>query len=456
MKTLSLILCFLIACCISSGAYSAKQVQELKRAGQENEIPLLKNRFRIDDKIDEISLLFFREEGTPSVILVRPDGVKYFAISALRDTSLDWYDELSYDLVVIRNPMPGPWQVIGKIMPKSKIMVVGELSLQADPLPEMLFKGETLKITGQILNGGKPIESGFFKDVVTLNVSFVSTNNKDFANFGTGIVQVAEFKDDGYDLDETANDGIYTGEFSLNFPAGQWRPELYITTELLQRRIVQEPIIIHEPPFTFTDTLTQDEGGEHSIKIEIDDALLIPETVIMQGKIYYPNNEEQSFIINAKEGVTRQLAVQDFGWGRYNIEFSVFGSTVSGREFVATLPTHVFKIDRPIQRVPEIAPPSIDIEEVKPTEVEKPEAMPMFVVISLIVVGNISILLIGWVCIRVFVQNKPIKFNLNIPFLKKKKASEEEKVKTDKPLKSENGSKNDKTGEILNLSMKDD
>lgn len=59
----------------------------------------------------------------------------------MRNTSLDWYDELNYDLVVIRNPMPGPWQVIGQIMPESRIVVIGELSLKVDPLPKNSVSG---------------------------------------------------------------------------------------------------------------------------------------------------------------------------------------------------------------------------------------------------------------------------------------------------------------------------
>ena len=118
---------------LSGNAYSAEQVEVLKRDGLQNEIPLLDNRFRIDSQIDEITLLFFRKPGTPAVILVRPDGSKYFATNAVRDTNIEWFDELSYDLVTIKKPMPGPWQVIGSILPDSRIVVLGEISLQAEP-----------------------------------------------------------------------------------------------------------------------------------------------------------------------------------------------------------------------------------------------------------------------------------------------------------------------------------
>ena len=456
MKTLLVVSLLLIAVCFPHDAHSVKQVEELKGSGKQNEIPLLDNRFRVDDKIDEIKLIFFRRPGSPAVILVRPDGTKYFATNAVRNTSLDWYDELNYDLVVIRNPMPGPWQVIGQVMPESRIVVIGELSLKVEPLPKILFQGETVKVTGEILNDGEPIRANLFKDAVSLNVSFVSTNNENFENFGAGIQQVTEFKDDGYGFDESAKDGVFTGEFTLNFTPGEWRPELYITTDVLERRVVQDTIVVHEPPFSFTSIEATEEGEDHRITINIDDKLLKPETVIMQGKIYYPNGEEQIFYLDSNSTTARELALQDYGWGRYNIEISVFGSTINDREFMATLPTYLFEIERPIEVIPEIPVASVTEPENIPVPVVKPKVMATGLMVSLIIGGNLAILFIGWLCIRVFVQNKPLKLKLNLTFLKKKKAVESKKAEQKKSETPESSSKNDKSAEILNLSMSDD
>jgi len=141
-------------------ATAQDKITPLARDGVKNEIPLLENRFRIDHKIDKVTLLFFRNRGAPAVVLVRPDGTKYYATDSVKNHDLDWYDELSYDLVTITNPMPGPWQVVGKILPGSRIMVMGEIELDVDPLPPMLFRGETVKLTGRVLNDGEPIEAG--------------------------------------------------------------------------------------------------------------------------------------------------------------------------------------------------------------------------------------------------------------------------------------------------------
>ncbi len=64
--------------------------------------------------------------------------------------------------------MPGPWQAIGNILPNSRIVVLGEVTLETEPFPTMLFRGEKIKMTGRVLNDGEPINADLFNDVVDL------------------------------------------------------------------------------------------------------------------------------------------------------------------------------------------------------------------------------------------------------------------------------------------------
>ena len=142
-------------------------------------------------------------------------------------------------------------------------------------------------MTGQILNDGEPIGVGMFRDVVSLHVDFISTNNSDYANFGAGTHSVAQFRDNGRGFDERPKDGIFTGEFKLAFPAGQWQPELYIETPLLKRTVVQDILEVKEPPFSFDIALAEDDTLEHVLTVSLDPEVVKPETVLIQGKIYY-------------------------------------------------------------------------------------------------------------------------------------------------------------------------
>ena len=454
MKRLLLVLfMFLANECLAMT--SIPSITVLKNNRKINEIQLLDNRFRIDHKVEKITLLFFRKPGSPAVILVKPDGSKYYAHHAMKDEQLEWFDESSYDLITIENPTPGPWQVIGRIQQDSRVMVLGDIELVVEPLPALMFRGETLKVTGKVTNDGKPIDVGYFRDVVSLIVEFVSTNNDLYDNFGAGTKSVTEFKDDGRDFDERPMDGIFTGEFKLVFSAGEWQPEFYIETPILKRRVVHAPIVIAAPPFDYQLSLGRNAASSHELLINLDQDIIKPETIIFQGKIYYPNGEEQVFTLDPEARLYRKLVISNYDWGRYQIELSVFGENINGREFMAKLPAYNFEIERPIEKVPELQAPKVNpiLSQLPPPEPE--QTMSTGLLIGIIALGNILVMLLGWLAIRIFVQNKPIKIKLSLPSFKKKKISDEDETEN-KNEKESNGSKNDKSGDILNLSMDGD
>jgi len=251
---------------------------------------------------------------------------------------------------------------------------------------------------------------------------------------------------------------VFTGEFKLVFPAGEWQPELYIETPILKRTVVQKPIVVHEPPFDYEIALAEQDEDDHILTISLNPEIVKPETVLIQGKIYYPNNEEQMFSLDADKSQTRELAIKNYDWGRYSVELSVFGSNINDREFMATLPTYKFEIERPIEAVPEIVRPEIDLEAQAEQQriLEEEQKASTMLMVTLIVVGNLTVLLLGWLAIRIFVQKKPLKFKISLPFLKKKNQTENDEQATNENEVGKNGSKNDKSGEILNLSMSDD
>lgn len=429
----------------------------LKRDGVANEVPLLNNRFRIDYEIDSVTMLFFRRPGAPAVVLVQPDGSKLYPTHAMNNPDLEWYDEVSYDLVIIRKPTPGPWQVVGAIQPDSRIMILGDIELEVDALPPLVFRGETLKVTARVLNDGKPIKVGYFRDVVSLFVEFISTNNDQYDNFGAGTKSVAEFRDNGQDFDERPMDGVFTGEFKLSFPAGEWRPEFSIQTPILKRRIVKAPLVIAEPPFEFSMSLASNgDPSDHILQVKIDPAVAKPDSVMFQGKIFYPNGEEQIFTLGKETSLYRELNVKNYDWGRYSIEISAFGENINGREFMATLPMYKFEIERPIEKVPELYKPAVVVNKVPEPEPEPEVSTALLVVI--IVLGNLVIGLLGWMAIRVFVQNKPLLPKIAIPGLSKlfkKKTLDLDELETDLEEEQPAGQKPNDGGEILNLSMKD-
>ena len=186
----------------------------------------------------------------------------------------------------------------------------------------------------------------------------------------------------------------------------------------LNVRVVQAPIVIAEPPFEFDLTLASNATASHELLlIKLRSNIIKPETVIFQGKIFYPNGEEQIFTINPEARLYRKLEVSNYDWGRYQVEFSVFGENINGREFMAKLPMYNFEIERPIEKVPELQAPKVNPLLAKLPPPEPEPTLSTGALITIIAVGNVFVMLIGWLAIRIFVQKKPIKLKIKLPVI---------------------------------------
>ncbi|OKY25567.1 TIGR03503 family protein [Thalassotalea sp. PP2-459] len=310
-----------------------------------NRVPYFDNRFHIDAQLEEITLLFYRRSGTPPIILVRPDGSKIKVTNAEKG-KVEWYDDTTFDMIRIVRPMPGPWQAIGAILPDSKIMIVSEVKLEVEPLADILLSGETLKITSKLYNQEKAIDDPLFNDVIKLTIDFYSTNNTGYDNFGAEPIEIGTFRDDGYELDEYARDGIFTGEFELNFSPGEWTPIYRVIMPMATRELRQKLVIVRPNPISIEVKPTTDPLAFHEVTIHIDDSYVDPDSLIFQGKITYPDRQSEPFAIMEGNGTAR---VKEIGYtepGVHRITLNAFGNTKNGREFRLVVPDFTFNVER--------------------------------------------------------------------------------------------------------------
>lgn len=323
---------------------AAEAKYEFSENNNLNQIPYFDNRFRIDAQLDEIKLLFYRVHGSVPIILVRPDGSKININNYPKD-SVEWHDDSTFDLVRIIKPMPGPWQALGDILPESKIMVITDVQLSVEPLPDILLAGETLKVSAKVFNGDVVIDAPEFRHVVHLDVDFFSTNNAAHDNFGAVPVKLTSFRDDGRILDEYAGDNIFTGEFNLNFASGEWLPIYLVKMPMASREVRLKPVMLYNVPVTLSAETTLEEGGFHKIHFVIDNSHVKPDSFIFQGKITYPDRQVESFSIAQGKGVERikELAFIESGFHRINV--SAFGETKNGREFRLVIPEFTFNVE---------------------------------------------------------------------------------------------------------------
>lgn len=335
---------------------TAKEVAPLRELGNigSNQIPLLNNRFRIDFAVEEITIVFFRKKGSPSVVLVKPDGSKVYARTA-KEQNMQWFDDKTYDLIKIKNPTPGPWQAVGDILPESRIMVLTDIDLQVDPLPKDMMLGEHLKVTARLTNGGKPINARDFRDILQLDVLLISTQKPEYDNANSTVIEFTKFLDDGKNFDERPRDAIFTGEFNLTMQAGEWVPKYIVTTPLYTRELLQDPIVVVRTPIETSYVEAKTEDDKHLVTYKVTEGPFDPDSLMVQGRLRFPSGEVQSFTLNETKGDSRVLEVVNAGTGTYRIEQMIYGKTKSGREVVIALPEYTFAAIGPKVEVPKDA-----------------------------------------------------------------------------------------------------
>jgi len=338
----------LMALMLSLSAHAQQMPAEIEYYADDNitnQIPYFDNRFRIDEQLEEVTLLFYRRSGTQPVILVRPDGSK-LKINNLPKDKVQWFDDRTFDMIKIKSPMIGPWQVIGEVQPNSKIMVVSEIQLEVTPLPAIILQGETLKMEGRLFNGEMAIDNPLFNEVLVLDVDFFSTNNSAYDNFGAEPIKLTSFRDDGRDLDEHANDSLFTGEFTLDFSPGEWEPIYIVKMPMATRELRQTPIIVQKNPISISVATTNDENGVHVTTFAIDDSFVNANSILIQGKVTFPDKQVEPFSVMEGTGSSRTHDIAFTEAGVHRIKIGVFGETINGREFRATVPEFSFNVDR--------------------------------------------------------------------------------------------------------------
>lgn len=375
-----------------------KEAMSLIEGDITNKLPIKGQSFRIDDNVEEITLLFFREPGSKPLVLIKPDGSKWYDTRYPED-KVTWYTDPNFDIIRIKKPQPGPWQAAGRIDEENKALVISDIHFEAEPLPDPLFQHEELKVEGKLYNGDEVVETARFRQTVLLDVLFVSTNNPDFDNFGANPSRVAQFEDDGRGHDERAGDGIFTGFFNLDVEPGEWLATYEMTTPLYQRVFEFGPVEVEPLPVEFK--LIQSDGVDdnHQLRIHIDEARIDPNSLVINGETSFPNGEVRKFTLSQIQKFPHDVQIANLAFGKHLVDMDIFATTVEGREFEARISDFSFIAKEPPPPEPTAAElaqqQQLELERQRELARQEREAKQQQAMTNLIIIIVVNIVLIG-------------------------------------------------------------
>ncbi|WP_045453769.1 TIGR03503 family protein [Vibrio campbellii] len=248
-------------------------------SASESAMSLLDNRFRVDPTIEQITFLVYREQSSQPVVLVRPDGKKYYAWGTY--DNVRWYQEPSLDIISVDKPMAGPWQAVGKVTPKNNIRLISHLKLSTDVFPNRLYHNEALKFTARLTSDDKPLVLRDFLDRVNLRVTFTKfvENEDELIKEARPVPMViGEFADDGRGLDEKAGDGVFTVQLPIDVEPGKYRARITSGNGVFLRA-QEQVVLVYPSPITRTFIQSRHADQPHQLVVSGEQGMITPGSI---------------------------------------------------------------------------------------------------------------------------------------------------------------------------------
>ncbi len=306
----------------------------------------LKNRFRIDHMVDEVTLFIQREYGSSPVIVVLPDGSKWY--QSRHPESVKWADGLSGDIISIKDPMPGPWQLLGQVAQGSTVEQVSKLNIDVQPLPQPVYQGERLKIVAKLMGDEQRMRMPGLDYLVNWTVRFVSEHRPGDANFAEGTLIVGSYRDNGEQFDEQPDDGVFTSEINLTHPWGHYSFQVTAENNIFNREF-RRNFVLSPMPITLQIMEPDDHlNGRWQLQLAVDDSQLALETTHFEFELAGPAGMRVNLPLQSITQKTLELQLPKVTeFGSYRIKGSAVSTTLSGREVVLKLPEQFFNLVPP-------------------------------------------------------------------------------------------------------------
>ena len=357
-------------------------------------VPLVENRFRVDDSISELTLVVFREDGADPTRIKLPDDGEVDAQLAASLKDWRWDDSAGRDLITIQNPPTGSWQILAAEDPDNRALVITDLKLGMPDLPSRIYPGETIE--GQLLltNRGEPIVEPRLTQDIDAAVRVRGPEDQQ--------IDELALNDLGAEPDVLGGDGVYHFDLRLTDDPGIHTLEGRASGPTFERVIRKKVALARTRPFAVRAELepAPDAAGEAAAQpeprrhllVEQDVSILDPAVSQIEATLECPGTRATA-ISAALPSASNQLALTAEPSLDCRVAGTLSGQTRDGREIALPFELSVGGIepntDEPVESAaPEPAPDT--------TETADPTAgNPLLA--AVIGLGGLGLLaLIGW------------------------------------------------------------
>ncbi|WP_295404950.1 vWA domain-containing protein [uncultured Thiocystis sp.] len=296
----------------------------LEQTAAPTTVPLEGNRFEIDARVSEFTLLAFRgAEGATQLISPAGDLISANKPSA----GVTWRKESGYDLVTLAQPKPGQWELQGATDPDNRVVVVTDLGIELAPLPNTLRHGETLRLEVWLTDHQQPVTRSDFLRLLTASATLTPISESPRPGDDGGAQtpsrhgeepppeQVPEPQDSANGVEVTLVLDQESGRYRSQFETKSLVPGLYQLNVVLDggtfKRQTSKRLHLAGPPFTiaYQEQLPSDASPVAALMatLTIEPDLIDPSTV--SGYLLLQDPEGRKTVVDVPKPTIFPLAL---------------------------------------------------------------------------------------------------------------------------------------------------
>lgn len=336
-------------------AESAEQLQRVfarmaQKAAPQDTLPLSDNQFSIDKSIKELSVLVFKKTGATPTQLIAPDQQKINKNTASK--TISWLESSAYDLITVKQPLPGDWQIEASIDPDNQVMILTDLKLKIDALNNFIAQKQSVSLKLHFTEQEQLIIRPDFLHLVNITLSIDQQESIDIPPIST---------DPGF-FSVTLNE-LTQGKHQLKIIADgkTFKREIIQDIEVVATTIAVEKVI-------------DSPNRQVTLKFQPDISQLDSASVAISTLIHQANTAVESHTVEEKDGVW-ELKLKPLPAGEtMQINFNVMAKTLDGSS-VTPLLTPLTIDDGFFE--PAVTPPSVhEPQPMPPQEADSNQLQP--------------------------------------------------------------------------------
>jgi hypothetical protein len=244
------------------------------------------NRFVVDDSVSDMTLLVFRTPDAGPTRLVDPNGDLVAAL--LPRPGVTWEQERRYDLVTVEDPLAGTWRIDAEVDPDNRVMVVTNLKLVVEPLPNHHLHEQPLPLVARLVEEDATVTRPAFLELVAFSVE---------ASRDGGEAEAIPLAGAG-------DPGLYSARVDPGSGAGSLALRVLARGATFTRE-VRHRIQIHEAPARAEITAAAEPEAAAEVAAQVTVALMEPDSVTVAYRPLDPPGAEAVAVPATGEGEWR-------------------------------------------------------------------------------------------------------------------------------------------------------